>query len=148
MTTHPNDEDIQQYVLDRTAMVKETMVHIDNCKGCRSRAETYRQLITGIEKQPASAFEFDVAALVLAELPSPQPQKAPDRSLAWIFIVTGLSFAGILVYLFWYDLSSIFDSIAILFTYLVIITVAVLLAGLVIDMYKTYRKKMNALDIS
>lgn len=147
MLNHLSEEEIQLYLFEKDAVPAGVAAHLDVCKECKARLETYRLLVTGIEQQQAPAFDFDLQQLVLPQLAPPAPAAADDRLLKWIFILAGIAFTGIAVWLSRDYLESFFDGITALVTSLVIVTTVIILSALSIDMFKTYRKKMNSLDM-
>lgn len=47
--------------------------HLHGCTLCQGRAATYRQLLGVVAQLPPPAFEFDLAASVVAQLPRAKP---------------------------------------------------------------------------
>ena len=63
--THPADEALQNYVLDRAACSQEESDHIGSCPHCQSLIALYGVLITELDRQPLPAFDFNLAAAVM-----------------------------------------------------------------------------------
>ena len=72
-TRHLSETELQQYALDGAAAPKEYSEHIAVCENCRAEAMTYRSLFAAIKEQPEPAFDFDIAGLVLSQLPGGVP---------------------------------------------------------------------------
>jgi len=137
---HLSDEQLQELALN-SAPGNEAK-HIESCAACKAKLENYRLLMNVISKQPAPAFNFDLAAAVFAQL-----EPSSTKGLWWMLIVT---VAGILtaagIYFGEY-MPVIYQGIKSIGTYLIIISLVVLAIMLAIDQYKTYQKKMKLLDM-
>lgn len=142
---HLTDEEIQQLLLDGTPSNSNMAEHLRVCKDCQARATTYELLFAGINEQEKPAFEFNLAELVVAQLPKQKATLVKDRLpvflLAFIMILLGT--AG---YVFHQYLALLFAGIASLAIYLMISSVIVILVFFCVDMYKNYQRKMKALD--
>ena len=146
VTKHLTDDEVQQYATDKTTCEKRIAEHIHFCEECRSKAEVYQLLITGIKQQPQPAFDFDLSKIVLQQLPSPKTTIANDKALALIFAFMGIAFLGGAIYIF-QSYFYFFEGIRTIFIYLIAITAITVLVYLLIDMYKKYQKEMKVLDL-
>jgi hypothetical protein len=146
LTNHLTDDDIQQYALDGSNCEPEIIVHLQSCEACKARVATYQLLFSAIKEQPEPAFDFDFAGLVLAQLPAVKSRSSQDNILVYLFLLVTVILTGTLVYLFREYLTDLFTGITSLLLYLIATTVITILSLLCIDMYKSYQKKMNALD--
>ena len=142
---HLTDDDVQQYVVDKPNCEKRITEHIHVCEECRSKAEVYQLLITGIRQQPQPAFNFNLSELVVQQLPLPK-EKASDRLLLWVLLFIGIGFIGTIFYYFEGSFVYLFSGIAAIFIYLIIITALTIITGLLIAMYKKYDSEMKLLD--
>lgn len=62
-----------QVAADPAAQLPATeMAHLRTCPLCQGRVATYHQLLGTVAALPAPAFEFDLAASVIAQLPRPR----------------------------------------------------------------------------
>ena len=147
--THLTDEEIQQYVLDRETADDGMTRHIDSCVQCKEKAETYRLLFTGLNKQPGEHFNFSVADLVMPQLPVPAPAAKTEKEnvLIYVFITAGAAIIGFAIYYFRKYMTGLFESIAPVFIYLVLTAFTTLSIFLVADIYKKYKKKIHTLDL-
>ena len=143
---HLTDEEIQQYALDISASGTTVVEHATSCEECKAKVTNYRLLFAGIQQQPQAAFEFDLAELVMAQLPSPRPGYSPDNFFIYLIVLAGMVLTGAAFYYFRGYIVSLFTSIAPLFIYLTVTAVITLSIILSLDMYKTYQKKMRFLD--
>ena len=88
---HLSDDEVQQYAVDKSNCEKRITEHIHVCDECRSKADVYQLLITGIKQQPLAAFNFDLSASVLQLLPAQKTKNANDSLLIWLIIITGIT---------------------------------------------------------
>ncbi len=146
ITKHLTDEEIQQYAFDRSSIENRITGHIHQCEDCKARAENYRLLFTGIKEQPQPSFDFDLAELVLSQLPQPKSKALPGNFFVYLLVFVAISMAGILCYVFREYLFSLFAGITPFLILLIGTTGIIVLIALSADMYKTYKKKMNTLD--
>ncbi|MFD1872921.1 hypothetical protein [Hymenobacter bucti] len=58
--------------------------HLRGCPLCQGRVATYRQLFTAAAQLPLPAFDFDLAASVLAQLPAPVAIPRAQPALPWV----------------------------------------------------------------
>ena len=145
VTRHLTDEEVQQYAVDKANCETRIDKHIHLCEECRSKAEVYQLLVTGIRQQPQPAFNFNLSELVVQQLPSPK-EKSSDRLLLWVLLLIGIGFIGAIFYYFEGSFVYLFSGIAAIFIYLIIITALTIIAGLFIAMYKKYDSEMKLLD--
>ena len=73
---HLNDSTIQEYVTNRQHCTAPVIAHMQTCTGCQQKAALYQQLITAIQEQPVPVLGFDIATLVMPQLPA-TPAPAP-----------------------------------------------------------------------
>ena len=146
VTQHLTDDEVQVYVVDKQNAEIRIVEHIHTCTACRAKVEVYLLLIRGIEQQPRPVFDFDLSATILKQLPAPQP-KASDKLLTWILVFVSVGFLAAAAYYFRSYLASVFEGVAAILIYLIAISAITIIAGLVFDMYKKYRKEMKVLDL-
>ena len=143
---HLTDEQIQQYVLEKANSTDETIEHIEACTHCKEKAEEYNMLFRGIQQQEKPVFDFDLADLVLQQLPKPQSQPFSEKWLSLLTIFISTLFFCVIVYLFGKNLVVLFGGISTVFIGLIITTVISIFVFLYIDMNKSYHAKMKALN--
>lgn len=83
--THPSEEILQRYGLDRAACQPEEVEHIESCAECRATVSAYGILGEVLSHQPAPAFGFDLAAAVAVKVREARQQErsaAGDRAKA------------------------------------------------------------------
>ena len=76
---HLTDDEIQQYVLEKANGSDTIIEHIQECTHCKERAEEYSLLFRAIQQQEKPVFDFDLADLVLQQLPKSQSQPRSER---------------------------------------------------------------------
>lgn len=174
MTTgHLSETALQQYALDESAAPMECREHIAACDNCRAEAMTYRLLFAGIKEQPEPAFDFDVAGLVLAQLPAepaavpgaltdelaggPQgagPGMAPAArrrfgkwSLStWLQAFVFSCTVAVPLYLFRRNISNVFTEVSVFFMYVIVAAAATAVFFQMRSMYRKYRRQLRILN--
>ncbi len=147
-TKHLTEPEIQQYALDKVSCCIQIIGHIQSCVACRLKAEAYRQIFAGIKEQPKPLFDFNLADLVMDQLPQSKPKASSDKAVVFIFAFVSLLPTGFAIYFFRSFLSNVFTGITPMLVYLVITTVASLLIFLGIDMFVKYNRQMKILDFN
>jgi anti-sigma factor RsiW len=74
MTSTHLSEQVLQAAAEASALLPAAQVaHLRGCVRCQSQVATYQQLFAAMAQLPAPAFEFDLTASVLAQLPRARP---------------------------------------------------------------------------
>ena len=147
MVKHLTDEEVQLYTIDKKQCAIQVSEHVHLCKECKARVDIYLVLINGIRQQPQPAFDFELAAIVLKQLPAKRPSTANDKLLTWIIIFMCAGFFGTVFYFFRGFLDNMFKGIATISVYLILISAVTVIAMLFGEMYRKYKKEMNVLDL-
>jgi len=84
--------------------------------------------------------------LVVTQLPSAHPSTKRENFFIYLvnFVIVGITAAA--TFYFRTYIAGLFTSIELLPVYLTLISIVILIAVLGMEMYKTYQKKMRALD--
>lgn len=143
---HLTDEQIQQYVLEKANSTDEIIEHIEACTLCKEKAEEYNMLFRGIQQQEKPVFDFDLADLVLQQLPKSQTRPFPEKWISLLTIFISTLFFCVIDYLFGKNLVVLFGGISPVLIGLIITTVISIFVFLYIDMNKSYHAKMKALN--
>lgn len=146
INNHANDEEIQQYVLQKAGCAINMITHIGNCAICKAKATQYSLLFEEIKKQEKPVFDFNLADLVIDQLPKAKHKASYERSFPYIIISIPVVFGSVVFYFFGNNLLSLFRSVTPILAGLIITTVAWLLIFLCLDMYRKYQAKMEALN--
>jgi anti-sigma factor RsiW len=75
---HLSEYDLQAAAEAAAALPASQAAHLRGCAQCQSRVATYQQLFIAAAQLPPPAFDFDLTAAVLAQLPSAKP------AFAWV----------------------------------------------------------------
>lgn len=119
--------------------------HLHACPACQRQVAAYRQLYAATAQLPAPAFDFDLAASVLAQLPARKPAAAWALGLVAVLVVGVLA---VFVLLFGGVLAQAMQGV---FTALGIglgLGASVLLAGQCLELLAQHRQKMRRLAFS
>jgi hypothetical protein len=141
---HLSEEEIQQYALGTVTLnAKE---HIGSCAICEVKAANYRLIFSAMDGLPQPAFDFDVASLVLAQLP--QPETTPDTGERWFYVLIFAALASISVpvYIYRVYFFKMFTGILPAAMYLVILVTVFILVFQGIEMFRKYQKQLNILN--
>ena len=147
MTTSPHlSEQALQAAAEAAALLPTAQAaHLQGCALCQSRVNTYRQLFGAAAQLPAPAFDFDLTASVLAQLPRAQPAfpwvlGGVAALVAGVIIVFGVLFGSVLA-----------QAVQGLFTVLgagLGVVVAVFAAGQGLELLARHRRHLRQLAFS
>jgi len=143
---HLNDIEIQQYVLEKTNCDTDIVEHMQHCTNCEAKAAEYNLIFDEIQQQAKPIFNFNLADLVVAQLPKPQPKVAKEKWVFYFIIFIAVFSVCAIFYLFGNNLQNLLFGTKPILTGLIITTVAILLVFLCIDMYRKYQAQINALN--
>lgn len=143
---HLTDIDIQTFVLQKANCDLAIIEHIAHCDDCKIKAEQYKTLFEGIKQQEKPAFDFNVADLVMSQLPQHQSKRLFENAFIYTTTFAAIIVMGIVFYFLRDNLLSMFTAITPILIYLIITTVMTLSVFLCIDMYTKFQKQMNALN--
>jgi len=143
---HLTDDEVQQYVVEKQHCEVKVVEHIHFCEVCRAKVEVYQLMIKEIKQQPQPAFDFDLAKMVMQQLPQAKKKVSNDKLLIWLFVSIGIIFIAGALY-FFQSYFELFEGLKTIFIYLIGITAVTVLVYLFIDMYKKYRHGLKVLDL-
>lgn len=146
--SHPSEKEIQDFALDKSGCAFPVIEHIKSCDHCRAAAETYRLLFSEIQEQVPAAFDFDLSALVLQQLPSSPPLLSADRFVAGFLMVFICCCVAVPIYLFRQYFLLMFSNISSFFIYSIISSTVVIVLFKALKMYKKYQKQMALLNFN
>ncbi len=141
--THPSEESLQRYVLDRAACTREEIGHIGACPDCQAAVAAYGMLGDVLKAQPAPAFDFDLTAAVIAGLEAPRRKHQEGAVLTALLIALVIAVPAWLfrksAYFVFTDMSADF--------YWVVLTAAGIVIGLfLMRLYKKYQDVINLIN--
>ena len=139
---HINEIEIQQYVLDKDDCDINIIEHINHCQRCKAEVEIYELLFDAIKEETNPVFEFDLANLVMQQLPEKQ-NFSFDKYL--IAILSGISIAllSILIYFIHSYFPTLFNGISLIQFSLIMVTILLISLFIYFDMKKNYKNQMN-----
>lgn len=142
---HLSERDLQEAAEASALLLAPQAAHLRSCRLCQSRVATYQQLFTATAHLPQPAFDFDLAATVLAQLPRAKP------SFPWVLngvtaLVLGVVaaflalFGGVLVQAFQGLFTPLGAGLA--------AVVSCIVAGHCVELLARHRRQMSLLAFS
>lgn len=142
ITAHLTETEIQLYVAEPEKTHGAWKAHVQGCAVCRAKADNYVLLFRGIYSEARPAFNFDLSALVLEQLPAPQ------RTFSWATVmvwVLSLSIAAIAAALFWSPMLGVIKSVSGALLAAAATGAGVILVFQAVEMIKEHQKRMETL---
>jgi len=102
---HPSEMELQRYALDEPGCTAAMIGHIEQCENCQASVYAYRLVSAEMKRQSRPAFDFDVSALILAQLQTSTPVPARKDLFLYILIFGAFGLIGLPFYFFRQDLS-------------------------------------------
>jgi len=140
---HLIDTMIQQYILDRSSLDVVSTAHIASCAHCRQKAASYKLLFSEIENIAPPAFDFDLAKMVMAQIP--KQRKRNLWSVVLISIVAAI-LIGVPIYFFQEYFQDMIAGISVIVLSLIGIIILMILVFQILDEYRKYDKQISSLD--
>ena len=143
-TPHLSDYDLQ-LAAESVALPAAEATHLHDCHLCQARVATYQQLFIATASLPQPAFEFNLAAAVLAELPSPKP------AFPWVLVLVTflvLGVVGAFFALFGSMLVPIFQSLSTELGAGLAVVAGVVVAVQALELVARHRRQMRQLTFS
>lgn len=140
---HLTDAMIQQYVLDKSLTDLSANEHMITCEQCRLKASDYSMLFSEIQNLPTPSFNFNLAGLVMAQLPKQKKQ--------WSWSLVLVTFSAIIIiavpfYFFQQYFQDILAGMSILILSLIGIMILMILVFQILEEYRKYDKRISSLD--
>ena len=142
---HPEDLDIQRFILEKEKCEAALVEHIRQCPHCEQRAAEYSTLFQAIKQQEKPAFDFPLADLVAGQLPAPRRRDSFDTLILYVVAVAVLIVTTAIYFMFRNVRLNIDWEISSVSIALIITTIVGMSAFLVLDMYRKYQKQMNSI---
>jgi hypothetical protein len=146
--SHPSEKEIQQFALDRTSVTAAITAHIEQCAHCREEVSTYQLLFSGIAQQPAPAFDFDLSALILPQLPVARKPLSADHLVGGFLVLFVCFCVAVPVYIFRQYFLYMFSGISAFFVYAMLCSAILIILYKSINMYKKYQQQMRLINFS
>jgi hypothetical protein len=145
---HPSENTIQQFAIDKSDCTTAIIDHIESCASCKASAISYQLLFSEIKRTPKPAFDFDLSALVIPQLPLVPTVLPADRFIAGFLVIFICCCIGVPIILFWPYIQNIFSGISSFFIYTILISAIIILIIKVLEMYKKFQKQMQVLNFN
>lgn len=147
-TPHLSDREIQAFAFDPAECGPETLAHMQSCALCKSQAASYRTIAGAIHEEEAPAFDFDLTALVMDQLPAPAQQQKGIKALVYSLVFLGLALVAFPIYFFLDSLTNLFNQLPAVSNYFILSVAGLIFLPLLWDMYRSFRKKAKMLEFS
>ncbi|MEP6746891.1 MAG: hypothetical protein ABJB86_04145 [Bacteroidota bacterium] len=139
---HLSEEDLQLVALNQQSSDAEMLQHVDTCVSCQEQIAAYKLLITGVREQPGAAFDFDLANVILQQLPQTTAKKT-TRNIRPFFIA---AFVAIPLYLFRNNFLHLATGISSGFLLMSIIACTGIIVFKAISLYRMYERQIEKLN--
>ncbi|QEC53449.1 hypothetical protein EDD80_103204 [Anseongella ginsenosidimutans] len=126
-TVHLTDKQLQEFAEVPDNLGPEEMLHISKCESCRLRVRNYTLLYAGLNAMEKPAFDFDLAPLVVGQLP-PSRISAPKSKYYWAAVLCaciGTAFVALMVWVYSPQLAVLFRRLPGIGLYMVVIPTSV-----------------------
>jgi hypothetical protein len=141
-TAHLTETAIQLYAAEPDAISKEQMAHVLDCHFCQAKAANYTLLFNSIHDMPKPAFDFDLSALVIEQLPV---LKAVFPWTAILISIVSALVVAVSAMLFWASIMAVIKSVSIVLLAATITGAVVIMVFQAFEMLKAHYRQMNAL---
>lgn len=143
---HLSDFDIQRFAFELSDCKTEIVSHINTCELCKQKADNYGSISDSIKVQPEPVLEFDLSALVLAQLPTmSKKESAYNYFIYFLMALSTLVVVGALLY-FKEAIVGLFANTSAIPTSFIVSTCLLILTVIGIDTFRSFHKKMNLLN--
>jgi hypothetical protein len=143
MGKHLTEQEIQLYATEATACSSQIVEHTQACEYCKTQASIYQQLFTGIKESPRPVFEFDLANLVINNLPLAKKKYQFPNFPIYLLAIGALAMAGSW---FKHSLLNMFSGMFPMTIYLLVLSAVIILIFQGLDMYRKYQKILNTVS--
>ncbi len=144
---HLTDLEIQEYAFDRSDCEASISEHIQACEVCTKRVGAYLFLATSLKDQQEPVLDYNLSALVIAQLPAEKSNQTSSDYLLPITVCFSISLMLLTLYLFKDALQNILSATLEPQRYFIMSTILFITMALVLDIISRFKKKMNLLDV-
>lgn len=144
---HLSEEQLQLLAAGNPDHDPMATAHLAGCDACRRQVDEYIALFAALKETPAPAFAFDVAALVMPQLPVAAPEAVAGRSNNYLIPVLASVFLLIPAVVFRAYFVNLIRATPALFVYPMLIIPVLFILFKCSQMYRAYQRKINALNI-
>lgn len=144
---HLTEKEIQQYATDKQGCEITTVEHLEICEYCNARVASYQLIFTAIRELSAPVNGFDLSSLVMSKINQKKKCVLPDDMYVYLLVLVAVVFTGATLYPFRYFFLQLVRNFSYTFVYSAAIAVFTILLFQLIESYKKYQRKMDALNI-
>ena len=144
-STHLSERALQEAAESATLLPASQAVHLRGCRWCQSRVAAYQHLFTAAAHLPPPAFDFDLTASVLAQLPQPRP------AFPWVLSSVAALVLGVVVafvVLFGSVLVPVFQSLSTGLGAGLVVVASLLVASQCLALLARHRRQIRLLTFS
>jgi len=145
-TSHLSEDAIQQYILDATGCEADIIEHLWYCEICKAKLANYQSLFAAMQEQPRPAFEFDLAGLVLSQLPAETKESTRIDWPLYLFVSAVFSLIGIPLYWLRKEIATMLAGMIPFAIGLIAISTIPVILFQSIELFKKYKKQSDALN--
>ncbi len=141
---HLSDYDLQ-LAADSAPLPAAEATHLHDCRRCQARLATYQRLFTATSRLPKPAFDFDLAATVLAQLPQAKP------AFPWVLVLIAILVLGVVsafLVLFGGALVPVFQDLSAGLGAGLVAVAGFIVAGQCLELLARHRRQMRLLNFS
>ena len=145
MSPHLAERALQEAAESASLLLAYQAAHLHGCRVCQNRVAAYQHLFTAAAQLPPPAFDFDLTANVLAQLPRPRP------AFPWVLSGVAALVLGVVVafvILLGSVLVPVFQSLATGLGAGVGAVAGLLVAGQCVELLARHRRQMRLLTFS
>ena len=142
---HLAERALQEAAESASLLPASQAAHLHGCRVCQNRVATYQHLFTAAAQLPPPAFEFDLTASILAQLPRPRP------AFPWVLSGAAALVLGVVVafvVLFGGVLVPVFQSLSTGLGAGLGAVAGLLVAGQCLELLVRHRRRMRLLTFS
>lgn len=139
-TTHLTEIQLQLYADDAEAVSAELKDHAAHCPHCQLKLENYRLISSALKAMPAPAFDFDLAAQVLASV---TVKKTPVAWVPLLAAITGVLLVALIAGVYARPVVAMFLALPKVWGYVLIVPVLIFLIVQLILSVAEYQRKIN-----
>ena len=142
---HLAERALQEAAESASLLPVSQAAHLRGCRVCQNRVATYQHLFTAAAQLPPPAFDFDLTASILAQLPRPRP------AFPWVLSGVAALVLGVVVAfvaLFGSVLVPVFQSLSTELGAGLVVVAGLLVTGQCLELLARHRRQMRLLTFS
>ena len=144
-SNHPSENELQQYAIGELFTNEDVAAHLHSCAGCHARVTNYRLLAQQLNAMQSPAFDFNLAQLMLEQLPAPKAQ------FSWITVlgvVLTLAFLAAVPFVFGGYIVKLFKNLPALFATVLTVSTVAIFIGQLNTIIKEHYHEIKKLDFN